>query len=205
MKNKIPGYNLDFQIASDLTRPKIVAIYIRVSKLDQHPENQEIELKQYAQSRSYDIFDIYEDRISGAKDTRPGLDRLMQDARAGRFKTVIVWKIDRLGRSVAHMVQVIQEWENLGIDFIITTLGVDTRTPVGKLVLGVLMQIAEFERELIKERINLGLARARKQGKQLGRPEGSKDKKRRRTSGYIQRWGKQSSPQNFKDLVKENQ
>jgi len=102
------------------------------------------------------------------------------------------------------MVQVIQEWRNLGIDLIITTLGVDTSTPAGKLVLGVLMQISEFERELIKERINLGIIRCKKQLKdqgyfvkngkkitKLGRPKGSMDKnpKGRRKSGYYQRWG----------------
>lgn len=169
-----------------------VALYARVSKLDQHPENQEVELRQYAKTHNFEIVDVYEDRISGAKSTRPGLDRLMQDARAGKFKTVICWKIDRLGRSVPHMVQVIQEWRNLGIDLIITTLGFDTSTPTGKLVLGVLMQIAEFERELIRERILLGLERKKreyaKQGKKLGRPKGAHDKKRRTTSGYVLRW-----------------
>jgi len=173
-----------------------VALYARVSKLDQHPENQIQELENYAKTRNYEIYDNYVDKISGAKDTRPGLDRLMQDARAGKFKTVIVWKIDRLGRNVVHMGQVIQEWENLGIDLVITTLGVDTSTPTGKLVLGVLMQISQFERELIRERIILGLERKKreykKQGKKLGRPKGSKDKnpRGRRKSGYYQRWAK---------------
>lgn len=181
-----------------------VALYVRVSKADQHPENQEIELKQYAMAHNFEIYDIYIDRISGAKDSRPALNDLMTDARKKMFKAVIIWKVDRLGRSVAHMTQVIQEWQNLGIDLIITTLGIDTRTPTGKLILGIFSQIAEFERELIRERINLGISRCKqelkdkgyyvkKDGKKitkLGRPKGSKDKnpKGRRKSGYYRRW-----------------
>jgi len=169
-----------------------VALYCRVSKLDQHPENQEIELKEYSKRHNFEIYKIYIDKISGAKDTRPALNDLMADARKKLFKAVIIWKVDRLGRSVAHMSQVIQEWQNLGIDLIITTLGIDTRTPTGQLILGILSQIAQFERELIRERIILGLERSKKQGKKLGRPKGSKDKnpKGRRKSGYYRRWAK---------------
>jgi DNA invertase Pin-like site-specific DNA recombinase len=170
------------------TNSMTVALYCRVSKLDQHPENQEIELKDYAKRNNFEIYKIYIDRISGAKDSRPALNGLMTDARKKLFNAVVIWKVDRLGRSVAHMSQVIQEWQNLGIDLIITTLGIDTRTPTGKLILGILSQIAEFERELIRERILLGLERRKKQGKKLGRPKGSKDKERRPKSGYYRRW-----------------
>jgi len=184
-----------------------VALYCRVSKLDQHPENQEIELKRYAELNNFEIYDIYIDKISGAKASRPRLNDLLVDARKKQFKAVIIWKVDRLGRSTIHMTQVIQELNNLGIELIITTLGVDTRTASGKLVLGVLMQIAEFERELIRERINLGLNRRKKQLKEkgyfikdgkrvtrLGRPKGKKDSKGRRSkSGYYRRWEKQRS------------
>lgn len=184
-----------------------VALYCRVSKLDQHPENQEIELKDYAKRNNFDIYKIYTDRISGAKDSRPALNDFMTDARKKMFKAVLIWKVDRLGRSVAHMTQVIQEWQNLGIDLIITTLGVDTRTPTGKLILGIFSQIAEFERELIRERIQLGLTRRKKELKikgyfvkdgkkiiKLGRPKGSKDKnpKGRHKSGYYRRWEKEN-------------
>lgn len=183
-----------------------VALYCRVSKLDQHPENQEIELKEYAKARNYEVFDIYVDKVSGAKEIRPRLNDLMNDARKKRFDTVIIWKIDRLGRNVAHLSQIIQEWQNLGISFQITTLGIDTATPTGKLVLGVLMQIAEFERELIRERILLGLERKRKEGQILGRPKGARDKGRRRKSGYYQRWaGKKTTRvknKNFNQEVK---
>jgi len=203
---KLNGINQGISETTNTTvknNSKRVALYVRVSKLEQHPENQEIELKQYAKNHNFKISDIYEDRISGAKDSRPRLNDLMTDARKKQFAAVIIWKVDRLGRSVAHMAQIIQEWDNLGIDLIITTLGVDTRTPAGKLVLGVLMQIAEFERELIRERIQLGLERRKrelktkgyfiKDGKKitkLGRPKGKKDEGRRRKSGYYQRWAK---------------
>jgi len=182
-----------------------VALYCRVSKQDQHPENQEIELNDYAKRNNFEVYKIYIDRISGAKASRPRLNDLLVDARKNQFKAVIVWKVDRLGRNVVHMGQIIQELQNLNIELIVTTLGIDTRTPVGKLVLGVLMQIAEFERELIRERINLGLGRRKKQLKnkgyfikkgkkitKLGRPKGKKDNpsKPRRKSGYYQRWAK---------------
>jgi DNA invertase Pin-like site-specific DNA recombinase len=184
-----------------------VALYCRVSTLEQHPENQEIELKDYANRNNFEIYNIYTDKISGAKDSRPALNDLMTDARKKLFKAVLIWKVDRLGRSVAHMTQVIQEWQNLGIDLIITTLAIDTRTPTGKLILGIFSQISEFERELIRERINLGLERRKKELKEkgyfekegkkitkLGRPTGARDKnpKGRRKSGYYRRWEKQN-------------
>jgi len=165
-----------------------VSLYCRVSKLDQHPENQEIELKDYAKRNNFEIYKIYIDKISGAKDTRPALNELMTDARKKMFNAVLIWKVDRLGRNTAHMVQLVQELQNLDIELLITTLGIDTRKPVGKLILGVLSQIAEFEREQIRERIILGLERSKKEGKKLGRPKGSKDKERRRKSGYYRRW-----------------
>jgi DNA invertase Pin-like site-specific DNA recombinase len=142
-----------------------VALYCRVSKLDQNPENQEMQLIEYSVRNNFEVYKTYFDKISGAKASRPALNDLLVDARQKQFQAVIIWKVDRLGRSVAHMVQVIQELQNLNIELIITTLGIDTRTPAGKLVLGVLMQIAEFERELIKERINLGLYRRKNNSK----------------------------------------
>jgi len=185
---------------------KIAALYARVSTLDQKPENQLIELQNYAKTRGFAVYDEYVDRISGAKESRPDLNRLMIDARKGRFNVVIVWKVDRLGRSTKHLYQIIEEWDNLGIDFIITTLGIDTSTAAGKLVFGVFAQIAEFERALIRERINLAMERRKKQLKTqgyyvnskgekktaLGRPKGKKDSKgRRRKSGYYRRWEKE--------------
>jgi len=151
----------------------------------------------------WEIFNIYEERISGAKDTRPELDRLMQDARKRCFKHVVIWKVDRLGRNTAHLFQVIGEWEKLGIGFSITTLGIDTSTPTGKFVFGLLAQVAELERQFIIQRTQASMDRIKneiakkgfyitKDGKKItsiGRPPGRKDRQPRRKSGYYLRWG----------------
>lgn len=171
-----------------------IAIYVRTSTQDQHPENQLIELRAYAKRNKWKVYRAYSDQISGVKESRPGLDLLMQDARDKKFSAVLIWKLDRLGRSLQHLIQVIQEWKNKGINFICMTQNIDTTTPSGQLIFHIFGAIAEFERELITERINLGIARRKKQGKPMGRPEGSKDKKRRRTSGYVNRWAKQPTP-----------
>jgi len=167
-----------------------VAIYCRVSTEDQHPENQVISLTKYAQDRGFEIYDTYVDRASGSKDSRPGLNGLMIDARQKKFDAVLVWKLDRLGRSLQHLIQVISEWKNLGIQFICMTEPIDTTSPSGELIFNIFGAIAQFERQLIIERIHLGLDRARKQKKVLGRPKGKKDSKVRRKSGYYQRWAK---------------
>lgn len=173
-----------------------VAIYVRVSKEDQHPENQIYELEEFAKDRNFDVYYTYVDKISGSKDSRPALNELMIDSREKRFDAVLVWKLDRLGRSLQHLIQIIQEWNNLGIDFICKTQPIDTTTNEGKLIFHIFGAIAEFERGIIRERINSGLDRARRQGKKLGRPKGSKDKKRRKKGGYYLRYqnSKQSSP-----------
>lgn len=173
-----------------------IAIYVRVSKEEQHPENQEIELIEYAKNKNFEIFKVYTDKISGSRDSRPALNELMIDARKRYFDAVICWKLDRLGRSLQHLIQIINEWENLSIQFICITQNIDTTNASGKLIFHIFGAIAEFERKLIVERINLGLDRARSQGKKLGRPKGSKDKKRRKKGGYYLRYqkNKQSSP-----------
>ena len=170
-----------------------VAVYCRVSKEDQNPKNQEFELREYANNRDFEIFKVYTDKISGSKDSRPALNDLMMDARSKCFDAILVWKLDRLGRSLQHLIFMIQEWENLNIQFICKTQNIETTNPSGKLIFHIFGAIAEFERELIKERINLGLDRARKQGKHIGRPKGKKDAKIRRKSGYYQRWSKKPS------------
>jgi DNA invertase Pin-like site-specific DNA recombinase len=188
---------------------KKVAIYARVSTLDQHPENQIIELEDYVKrSTGYELFKVYEDKISGTKDTRPSLDVLMQDARKRLFEHVIFWKVDRLGRSALHTYQIIEEWKKYGITFSITTLGVDTSTPVGKFVFGIMAQYAELEREQIVERTNLAMNRIKKEikekgyyvtkdGKKIttfGRPKGKKDSEPRKKRGYYLRNYKKGSP-----------
>jgi len=176
-----------------------VALYCRVSKEEQIPENQEFELSDYAKNRDFEIYKTYTDKISGVKDSRPALNELMTDARNKCFDAVIVWKLDRLGRSLQHLIQIIQEWKNLNIDFICKTEPIDTTSASGELIFHIFGAIAQFERQLITERINLGLDRARKQGKHIGRPKGKKDTKIRRKSGYYQRWSKKSSPSKNKD------
>jgi len=183
-----------------------VAIYVRVSKEKQNLQNQTLKLTEYAKNRGFDVFHIYTDKISGSKDSRPALNHLMMDARERKFDSVLVWKLDRLGRPLQHLIQIIGEWKNLGIDFICMTEPIDTTSPGGELIFHIFGAIAQFERKLITERINLGLDRARKQGKRLGRPPGKKDNpgKPRRKSGYYQRWSKKSSPYKNGVLSKEN-
>lgn len=169
---------------------KTAAIYIRVSKLEQHPENQVIKLKDYAKNEDWKIYNIYIDKISGVKTSRPQLDLMLQDMRKKCFTAIIVWKFDRLGRSTKHLLDVLEELKNKNVRLIATSQNIDTNTPMGKFFFVILSGFAEMERELIRERILLGLDRRKKEGHILGRPNGSKDKKRRRKSGYYQRWSK---------------
>ncbi len=167
------------------------AIYTRVSTSDQTNENQLIELRKFCQNNDYEIAGEYSDTISGTKSSRPELDKMLQDMRDKKFEAVAVWKFDRLGRSTIHLLQVLEEMKNKGVRLIATSQNIDTSTPMGKLFFTILSGIAELEREMIIERTLLGLKRAKSQGKTLGRPSGSKDKGRRRTSGYCLYWQKQ--------------
>lgn len=165
------------------------SLYLRVSKSDQTTLNQELELVEYCKRNDYEIYKIYKDEgISGAKTSRPQLDLMLQNMRAKLFDAVIVWKFDRLGRSTQHLLQVLEEMKNKGVRLIATSQNIDTETPMGKFFYTILSGFAEMEREIIRERIFLGLERAKSQGKVLGRKEGSKDKGRRRKSGYLLRW-----------------
>ena len=166
------------------------AVYCRTSTEEQHPENQLYELREYCKRQGWEIYKEYSDKISGVKESRPALDLMMQDARQKHFDIVVVWKLDRLGRSLQHLIQIIQEWKNKGIGFVCTTQNIDTTTPSGNLIFHIFGAIAEFERELITERIKLGIKRRIAEGKIQGRPKGAKDKGRRRTSGYNMRWQK---------------
>lgn len=148
------------------------AIYARVSTSDQHNEIQIRELTEYCARRGWEIHRAYTDEISGAKAKRPGLDALMHDARLRRFDAVLVWKMDRFGRSLMNCVAGIQELDNLGIRFLAVSQNIDTdhSNPTSRLLANILACVAEFERELICERTRAGLQHARKQGKTLGRP-----------------------------------
>jgi DNA invertase Pin-like site-specific DNA recombinase len=148
------------------------AVYIRVSTEGQRTDSQEQELKRYCRQRGWKNLVVYTDKISGAKASRPKLDQLTQDMRAGKIERLIVFKLDRLGRSLTHLALILDEMNRLKIPLIASSQGIDTSadSPAGRLQLGVLMAVAEFERGIIKERVNAGLAAARQRGVQLGRP-----------------------------------
>jgi len=179
-----------------------VAIYTRISTADQNPEIQKELLIDYCKNNNLDVFDIYDDVISGSKDSRPSFNRLMKDMRSKKFGCVVVYKLDRIGRSMQHLLQLFQEFKNRDIKFISITQNINTSTPEGKLMLRMLMILAEYERELIvartkdtldtyKSKIKSNgyfLSKDGKKIKRLGRPKGSKDKVQRRKSGYYQRW-----------------
>ncbi len=150
-----------------------VALYARVStKNSQDPETQLLALREYAKARELEVFSEYVDvGISGGKDSRPALNQLMEDARKRRFDAVLVARFDRFARSTRHLVLALEEFNALGVDFISLSESVDTSTPMGKMVYTVIAAVAELERSLIRERVVMGLQRAKAQGKQLGRPK----------------------------------
>lgn len=156
------------------------AIYARVSTHNgQDPMLQIRELREYAERRGWQLAGEYVDTgISGAKERRPELDRLMAEAHRRRFDAVIVWKFDRFARSVSHLLRALETFQALGIEFVSLTEGVDTSTPAGKMVFTVLGAVAELERSLIVERVKAGLRNAKAKGKRLGRPRVSVDARR---------------------------
>jgi putative DNA-invertase from lambdoid prophage Rac len=150
-----------------------IALYFRVSTGDQTTEPQRLELIEFCQRNGWRTIKEFSDTVSGAKWTRIGLDLLMQGIRKNRFDAVLCVKLDRLGRSLPHLCQMIAEMESHGCALIATSQGIDTRAsnPAGRLQMHVLMAVAEFERELIRERTNAGLRAARARGSRLGRPK----------------------------------
>jgi DNA invertase Pin-like site-specific DNA recombinase len=148
-----------------------VAIYARVStRRGQDPRMQVRELRSYCKRRGWKVAGEYVDHgVSGSKDSRPELDRLMRDCRKRLVSAVIVYRYDRFARSLRHLVNALSEFNSLGIDFISLHEGVDTTTPNGRLVFGIFASISEFERELIGQRIRSGLEAARARGQRLGR------------------------------------
>jgi len=166
-----------------------VAVYVRVSTREQTVLNQELILQEYCKRNDYEIFKIYKDEgVSGAKTSRKGLDEMMQDMRSKSFEAIVVWKLDRLGRSTQHLLQILEELKNKEIRLICTDMNIDTGTAQGKFFFTIVGAFAELEREIIRERIYAGLARAKAEGKNLGRRKGSKDKNPRSKKGYYERW-----------------
>jgi len=149
------------------------ALYARVSTANngQDPEVQLRELREYCQRRGWELTGEYVDvGISGTKEKRPQLDRLMADAHRRRFDVVACWRFDRFARSVSHLLRALETFGSLGINFVSLSEAIDTATPAGKLVFTVLGAVAELERSLIVERVKAGLRNARAKGKHLGRP-----------------------------------
>jgi DNA invertase Pin-like site-specific DNA recombinase len=147
------------------------ALYLRVSTLDQHPETQRYDLLQLVEQRGFNLIDEYVDTVSGARSRRAGLDRLMSDARRGRFQVLVVWSFDRLGRSVRHFLEVLDELNHLNIEFISFRENIDTSGPLGRAVVVILGAVAELERNLIIERVRAGMRRAKLEGQRIGRPK----------------------------------
>ena len=156
---------------------KRVGLYLRVStkrdsaKGGQTTQNQMGELQKYCERQGWAVAEVYDDSgVSGAKSDRPSLSRLLKDAAQGRFDVVAVWKIDRLARSVADLLNILATLRSHGVDFVSTTQAIDTTTSYGKMVMTFLGAIAEFERDLIVERVKVGIERAKSEGVRFGRP-----------------------------------
>jgi DNA invertase Pin-like site-specific DNA recombinase len=150
-----------------------VALYARVSTNGhgQDPEMQLRELREYADRRGWSVVEEYIDRgVSGAKVSRPALNRLMADAQRRKIDTVLVWKLDRFARSLKHLVMAAEHFEELGVSFVSLRENLDPTTPMGKAMFGMIGVMAELERSLIVERVRAGLRNAKAKGKKLGRP-----------------------------------
>jgi DNA invertase Pin-like site-specific DNA recombinase len=154
-----------------MNEQKRAALYARVSTLAaQNPEMQLTELREYAARRGWKVVEEYVDRMSGVRESRPALNRMMNDARRRKFDVIVVWKIDRFGRSLKHLVNALAELDALGVDFVSLRDNLDLGTPAGRLMFQIIGAMAEFERSLIQERVRAGLRNAKQKGKRLGRP-----------------------------------
>jgi len=155
---------------------KRIAIYARVSTTDQSTDSQLLDLRRYVSERGWNIFNEYVDEgISGTKDSRPALNELMNDAKKRRFDVVLVWRFDRFARSTKHLILALEEFKNLGIDFVSYQENIDTSSPLGSAIFTIISAVAQLERDIIAERVKAGLRKARENGKKLGRPKASVD------------------------------
>ena len=148
-----------------------VAIYARVSTTDQSTDSQLLDLRRYVTDRSWQSYKEFCDKgISGTKDSRPALDQLMSDAKKRKFDIVLVWRFDRFARSTTHLLLSLEQFRNLGVDFVSYQENIDTSSPLGAAIFTIIGAVAQLERDIIRERVKAGLRRAKAQGKQLGRP-----------------------------------
>jgi DNA invertase Pin-like site-specific DNA recombinase len=156
-----------------------IAIYARVSTRDQSCDLQIRDLRAYCQARGFELVREYVDTgQSGAKDSRPELNKLMDDARKRQFDAIVVWRFDRFARSTKHLLTALEEFRSLGIQFISYQENVDTTTPLGQALFTIVSAVAQLERELIRERVSAGIRNARANGKKLGRPKSLVDRER---------------------------
>jgi DNA invertase Pin-like site-specific DNA recombinase len=148
------------------------AIYGRVSTLtNQSVEMQARDLHQLAERRSFEVVrEYFDEGVSGAKSSRPALDQMLADARRGKFRVLLVWKLDRLGRSLAHLVRLLEDLRSCNVELVSFSEGLDFTTTTGKLLYQVLSAFAEFERDCIRERVRAGMRNARAKGRPIGRP-----------------------------------
>ena len=152
-----------------------VALYARVSTMDQNCEVQLADLRRYASQRFGETYEYVDVGVSGTQRKRPQLDALKKDAKKRLFEVVVVWKFDRFARSLKHLIDSLEEFRALGIDFVSFTEGIDTTTPTGELLFNIVGAVAQFERDLIVERVRAGIAHARAMGKRIGRPPAAVD------------------------------
>lgn len=156
-----------------------VAVYCRVSTEEQDADKQEFICKEFCERNGFEIFKIYKDVISGKTTSRPEFNKLLQDMRDMNFKGIVVTKLDRLGRSLQHLLSLLEEFNSKGIDFVAVTQNIDTTSASGKLQLQILGAFAEFERNIISERTKEGMRRA------IGVGKRGKDKQPRKRRGGI--------------------
>lgn len=149
-----------------------VALYCRVSTTDQEVQTQLDVLRRLCTHQSYEIYKEYIDiGESGKKSSRPSFDQMLKDMRQYKFRAIIVYKLDRIGRSLPHLINLFEEFSKKGIQFISATQNINSTTPEGKLFMRMLMILAEYERELTVDRVKAGMRRAKRQGKIIGRPK----------------------------------
>ena len=149
---------------------KRVAIYYRVSTTDQDPQMQIDELREYAKSRRFKVVGEFLDEASGRNNSRVQLEEMLKQVRKRKVDVVLVWKYDRFARSTQHLVNTLEEFKSLGVDFIRYTQQIDTTTSMGKFFFTIMAGIAEFESDIISERVRSGMAAAKRNGKHVGRP-----------------------------------
>jgi DNA invertase Pin-like site-specific DNA recombinase len=164
-------------------KPVRAALYVRVSTAkrsdksadrayEQNPDVQESALWDYARARGWEVVKTYSDRASGAQESRPGLDAMMQDARRRRFDLVLVWRFDRFARSVKHLILALEEFQSLNLQFVSMQEALDTSTPMGYVIFAVFAALAQYERASIRERVLAGMAHAARHGTKSGKPVG---------------------------------